>query len=353
MARFLINRLKTKGQAPGSLIFLGEQKMEKIRMSLFRYNEETLEEKDIAVIGPVLASMDDQAVHWINIDGVHDASLFQEISGQIGVSSLALEDIMNTDQRPKLFEDMDTLTLICKAIYYNREEKTVNSEQISFILGKNFLISFQERTGDHFEGVRNRLRQKIGRIRLAGADYLMYALVDALVDNYLIDIEAIGSEIEKIETRLVHPDKDISNEIFHLKKEVIFLRKTILPHKELFTKLLRSNSTMISSHHLVYYQELYDLIQQAQEACDSFFNLVVDQMNIYNTHISSKANDIMKVLTIFASIFIPLTFLTGVYGTNFDNLPELHLRFGYFFMWGVMVVMTIGMLLFFKHRKWF
>lgn len=215
------------------------------------------------------------------------------------------------------------------------------------------MISFQEKPGDHFEPVRERIRNNIGHIRKRSADYLLYTLIDSLVDNYLIIIEQIGDKVEQLEHKLSTPDKEISAEIFHYKTEISYFRKTIRLLKEVMTRLLRSNSELINKDSVIYYLELHNLIDHSNVAIDTYFNMIGDQLNIYNTNISNRVNDVMKVLTVFASIFIPLTFIAGVYGTNFDNVPELHFKYSYFVMWGVMLFVAATMLRYFKKNKWF
>jgi magnesium transporter len=289
----------------------------------------------------------------VNIDGLHETDLIQKVGKQFNISPLALENILNTGQRSKFFEDKHAITLLTKAIYYNPDNNTIFVEQISFVLLEGVVISFQERTGDHFEPVRERIRNNIGRIRKSKSDYLAYVLIDSLVDNYLINLEQMGEKIEGLEQKLSDPDKEISNLLFQCKTEVSYFRKTIKPLKEILTRLLRSKGDILSEDNIIFYQELYDLTEQAIDAVDDYFGMTNDLINLYNTNLSNKVNDVMKVLTIFASIFIPLTFIAGIYGTNFEYLPELQFRNGYFVMWGVMISVAGIMLFYFKKHKWF
>ncbi|WP_319589438.1 magnesium/cobalt transporter CorA [uncultured Draconibacterium sp.] len=353
MARFLKSRVKAKGAAPGSLIFMGKQKMDDTRIRLFQYSKETITEKEFETIDEALESINNTQNNWLNIDGLHNTELIKQIGEHFKISPLALENILNTGQRAKFFEDNNSVTLITKAVYYNQEENKVSVEQISFILLENVLISFQEQIGDHFEPVRNRIRSSFGKIRQRKTDYLLYALTDSLVDNYLINLEQIGLNIEALEEKLDNPTKEISKTLFRYKTEISYLRKSIKPLKEVLTRILRAKSEIISEEHLVFYQELYDIEEQAIEAADSYFGMTNDLINLYNTNLSNKVNEVMKVLTIFASIFIPLTFIAGIYGTNFEYVPELHFKNAYFVMWGVMVVVAGTMLYYFKKHKWF
>lgn len=353
MARFLKSRAKAKGAAPGSFIFMGKQKMDDTRIRLFQYTKETNSESEFDTIDEALKSINNTKVNWLNIDGLHDTELIKQIGTHFNISPLALENILNTGQRAKFFEDNNSVTLITKGIYYNQEDNKVSVEQISFVLLENVLISFQEKTGDHFEPVRNRIRGGIGRIRQSKSDYLLYALTDSLVDNYLINLEQIGGKIEALEEKLENPTKEISKELFQYKTEISYFRKSIKPLKEVLTRLLRAKSEIINESNIVFYQELYDIEDQAIEAADSYFGMTNDLINLYNTNLSNKVNDVMKVLTIFASIFIPLTFIAGIYGTNFEYVPELQFKNAYFVMWGVMVAVAGIMLYYFKKHKWF
>jgi magnesium transporter len=353
MARFLKSRLKAKGAAPGSLIFMGKKKMDTPYIRLIQFDSNKLVEKEYLKIDEVFVDIKTDKINWLNIDGLHDIEPIIAIGKYFKISPLALENVLNTGQRSKYFEDKTTLTLVTKAVEYNTENNKILSEHISFILCQNTLISFQEKIGTHFEPVRERIRKNIGYVRNLPADYLLYTLIDCIVDNNLIIIEQIGDKIEQIEPKLIHPNRTLSNEIFFYKTEISYFRKTVRPLKEVVTRVLRTNSELIHKETLVYFQELNDLIDHSIEAIETYYSIIADQLSIYNTNISHKANDVMKVLTIFASIFIPLTFIVGVYGTNFDYLPELHFKYGYFGMWGGMIIITLLMLYYFKRNKWF
>lgn len=353
MARFLKSRSKAKGAAPGSLIFIGNQKMEKTRIRLFQYNESEISENVFDSIDEALQNTDKNQINWLNIDGIHDIEIINKVGDHFHISNLALENVLNTGQRPKLFEDKFSITMVTKAVFYDSESSEISVEQISFILLDNVLISFQERSGDHFEPVRNRIRKSVGRIRERGADYLMYALTDSLVDNYLINLELIGDAIESLEPKLSNPNKELSQQLFHFKTEISFFRKSIKPLKEVITRILRSKTELIDEEHVVFYQELFDLLEQSIDASENYFIMTNDLINLYNTNLSNKVNDVMKVLTIFASIFIPLTFIAGIYGTNFEYVPELQFKNAYFVMWGVMITVALVMLMYFKKHKWF
>ena len=265
-----------------------------------------------------------------------------------------LEDILNTSQRPKMAEFDNCLLIVLKMLRYDEKDEMVLSEQLSVVIGRTFLITFQERTGDVFEPVRNRIRKQKGRIRAAGIDYLAYALLDTVVDNYIYLISRFGEKIEDNEVGLLE-DASVKTleKITYYKREMSFLQKSVRPAKDFFLKLPRLESEFIREDTKPFLDDLLDLITQAVEAIDLYREMLSDQLNTYNSTVSNKMNDVMKILTIFAAIFIPLTFIAGIYGTNFDYLPELHFKYSYFIFWGVMISVVAGMLLFFRKKGWF
>ncbi|PLX16617.1 MAG: magnesium and cobalt transport protein CorA [Salinivirgaceae bacterium] len=352
MARFLKNREKTRGQSPGSLIFQGEKKQERVKITLRTYNETTLNEQEIS-IDDLNGEFVPGTIKWINVDGLHDINVIKKIGEIFNVSTLALEDILNTDQRPRYFEDEHQLIVIMKALLLNKETELVEAEQVSFVVGKDYLISFQEKSTMIFDDLLYRLRNGRGRIRKSGTDYLAYALMDTLVDSYILNIEAYGRIIEDYEKELLHPTQKLSEAIFKHKTEIAFFRKNIRPLKEVTNRFQKSESGLIKKATRQHYiPDLDDLVTQALDAVEIYYTMVADQLNIYNTNVTNRANDVMKVLTIFAAIFIPLTFIAGVYGTNFKYVPELGYKYGYFGMWGVMILVAGVMLIYFKRKGW-
>ncbi|MBI9053274.1 MAG: magnesium/cobalt transporter CorA [Bacteroidales bacterium] len=353
MARFIKNRKSSVGKAPGSLIHIGRQKMDESRIRLIKYSESDFAERELESDTDFNGLISKDSVTWINIDGLHDIDLLKNVKEQFDISSLAMEDILNTDQRPRIIEDKNHVIIILKVIFFENETNALKSEQMSFILGDNYIISIQEQVGDYFDPVRNRLRNAIGKIRSRKADYLQYILVDTIVDSYLHNIEILGNDIEKQEEIIIKThSKEIAGILYTQKTDINFVRKSIRPVKEIALKALKSDTSLISSDTKHYWIDLEDLTIQAFEAVEIYYTMVSDQINLYQTNISNRANDVMKVLTIFASIFIPLTFIAGIYGTNFDYIPELHFKYGYFAMWGAMIIVTIGMLFYFNRKKW-
>jgi magnesium transporter len=353
MARFLKKKAATIGQVPGALVFVGEQRVEEVSILVIDYDQNQLSEKELQDISEGLAYKNSSTVSWININGVHDLKLINEIGKGFGLHALVLEDIVNTGQRPRMEEYDNYMFFALKMMSYESADGKIHSEQLTMVLGETFLLTFQEQPGDVFEPVRERIRKQKGRIRKVGIDYLAYALLDSVIDNYLFIIERLGEEIEEIETEILdNPTQEVLSRINAYKREMNYLRKTIRPAREFILQLSRVDSDQIQPETVPFFKDLLDLANQAVDAIDSYREMLSDHLNIYDSRISNRLNEIMKVLTIFSAIFIPLTFIAGIYGTNFENLPELHYHYSYFIMWGVMVVVALFMLRFFRRKDW-
>ena len=353
MARFLKKKGASLGQVPGELVFIGEQKVQQATIRVIDYTRDNLTELELQNINDGVPFKETETVTWININGLHDTELIRTIGKEFGLHALALEDIVNTGQRPKLEEFDDYLFFVIKMMRYNEEEGKIHSEQMSMILGRTFLITFQEKPGDVFEPVRERIRKSKGRIRGVGIDYLAYALLDTIIDNYIHIVERIGEQIEAIEDEILdNPTQEILTKINDYKREMNYLRKSIRPAREFILHLSRLDSDLLQTETMPFLKDLLDLATQTVEVIDTYREMLSDHLNIYNTGISNRLNEIMKVLTIFSAIFIPLTFIAGIYGTNFEYLPELHFHYSYFIFWGVLVVVALAMLKFFKRRNW-
>lgn len=353
MARFLKKKEASLGQVPGELVFIGEQKVPESTIKIIDYDQTHLREQDLLDIKEGIPYKETTTVTWLNINGLHDTELIKTVGGGFGLHPLVLEDIVNTGQRPKMEEYDDYLFFTLKMMRYDRTEERIHSEQLSMVLGENFLLTFQERPGDVFEPVRDRIRKQKGRIRKVGIDYLAYALLDTIVDNYIFIIERLGGQIEDIEDEILdNQTQDVLSRINTYKREMNYLRKSIRPAKEFILQLSRLDSDFIQESTVPFLKDLLDLITQAVEIIDTYREMLSDHLDIYNTGVSNRLNEIMKVLTIFSAVFIPLTFIAGIYGTNFEYLPELHYRYSYFVFWGFMVLVSVVMLRFFKRRKW-
>jgi magnesium transporter len=353
MARFIKSRQKSYGTMPGSLIFIGNQKMERPEIHMMLYNRENFTEKELATIEEIPETVPADSVLWINIYGLQDTALIEKAGERFSLGPMELEDILNTDQRPKLAENEKNLLFILKVLDYRKDISRVSGDQVSIVLGKNMVVTFQEKRGHHFDPVRERIRNGRGRIRTMDADYLAYSLIDTLVDGYMHIIETLASLIEETENEVLHnSNKPTLEKIYRFKTNIGFLRKTVFPLKEMMYLLYKIENEYIQKKTIKYLTDLNDMVTQANETIEIYHNITIDYLNIYHSNVANRTNEIMKVLTIFTSIFIPLTFITGVYGTNFDFLPELHVKYAYVVMWAIMVAIAIVMLLFFRRRKW-
>ena len=354
MARFIIKKKQEIGVSPDELLFRGEQKTDEITLRIIDYDSNNLEENAISKVHEVLKFQEKNTVTWLNVDGLHDASIMEEIAKEFNLENLILAEVMNTGTRPKIQEYDNCIFMSIKMLQQDSETDLIKVENLSLIITKSVLISFQERKGDVFEPVRGRIRKQKKRIRNSGTDYLAFALLDIVIDNYVYIISVLGEKIEALEEDLaLEPKQSLINEINNYKRELNFLRKSIKPAKEMILALSKIESELIDESSYIHFKELLDNINQASDSSDSYREILSDQLNIYHTTISSKLNDIMKFLTIFSVIFIPLTFIAGIYGTNFDFVPELHFKYSYFIMWGVIVTVATGMLIYFRRRKWF
>ena len=293
------------------------------------------------------------SVTWINVDGLKHTDQIENIGKQYDLHPLVLEDIVNTTQRPKIDVYEGYLFVVLKMLYYDKNEKII-IEQVSFVLGKNYVLTFQESEGDVFDFIRERLRLANGRIRGLKSDYLMYALIDAVVDNYFSIIETLGNKIEDLETELFagNARDHISIEVQQLKREILKVRRAIFPLREIINRIEKGEHPLIYKRTITYYRDIYDHLIQVSENIDIYREMIWSLMDMYMTTISNRMNEVMKVLTIMSSIFIPLTFLAGLYGMNFEHIPELKYHNGYFILLGVMFLLFIGLLFYFKRKKW-
>ena len=352
MARFLKDRTKSKGAAPGSLIFIGKQKMTKNSIQVIQYTSEGLKEFFPETLENIANIVSNDHMTWINISGLQNTKLIADMGKAFDVSSLFLEDILNTDQRPRFSEESAHLYIIAKSFYFGKEDGIVHMEQLSFIVGSHYLITIQETDTDYFRDVKKRLYDGKTRIRSFGTDYLCYALLDTLVDSYIINLEILGAAIEERGRTILEADAKVVEDLYHYKTELSYIRKNVRPFKEVTTRFINCDSPLVNQNTYTYLHDLDDLVVQAQEAIEIYYSMVSDQINLYQTNIGNRQNDVMKVLTIFSTIFIPLTFIAGIYGMNFEYIPELKHHYAYFILWGIMVVITITMLLYFKRKKW-
>jgi len=354
MARVIKKVSRKTGLPPGTLIHVGKKGEEKVNISIIDYDEQHYQGKETENIEDCFPFKDKPTISWINIGGIHKIEIIEKIGKHFNLHPLLLEDILNTDQRPKIEDFDDYIFIVLKMLYYDEKEKEIISEQVSLIIGLNFVISFQEKEGDVFNPIRDRIRNAKGRIRKMGADYLAYALIDAIVDNYFIILEKIGEKIEGMEDELVaNPTPETLQTIHNLKRDTIFLRKSVWPLREGINILERSESPLIQESTGIFLRDVYDHTIQVIDTIETFRDMVSGMLDIYLSSISNRMNEVMKVLTIIATIFIPLTFIAGIYGMNFKYMPELEWRWAYFGVLSVMLVVGILMIFYFRRRKWF
>ena len=342
------------GLPPGTLVQVEEKKAEKVRISLIEYDEAQFQEKEATTIEECFPFKDKSSVTWINIDGIHQADILEKIGAHFGIHPLVLEDIMNPEQRPKIEDFENYIYVIAKMIYFDDRKNDIEAGQLSIILGPNFIISFQEKKGDIFNPVRDRIRKARGRIRKMKPDYLAYALLDTIVDHYFIVLEKLGGKIAEMEEELVaKPTPETLQSIYTLKRELIFLRKSIWPLREVVNVLERGEPSLIHKSTVIYLRDIYDHTIQVIDTVETFRDMVSGVLDIYLSSVSNRMNEVMKVLTIIATIFIPLTFLVGVYGMNFKHMPELELPWGYPGLLVLMIAVALAMVANFRKKKWF
>jgi magnesium transporter len=352
MVRFIKKTSKKAGLSPGVLVHIGERKTEYVRIRVIDFNEEDMEEKELKTIEECFPYKDNPSVSWINIDGLHDMDIIQKLGNHFGLHPLVLEDIVHTEQRPKLDDHEDYLFIILKMLFFDEEEDQLRFEQFSVVLGPNFVISFQELFGDVFKHVRERIRTGKGRIRKMGADYLMYALMDAIVDHYFIVLEKIAEKIEEMEEDLIsNPGPETLQTIHNFKRELIFLRKSVWPLREVCSSLERGESNLIREKTTIFLRDLYDHTIQVIDTTETLRDIVSGMLDVYLSSVSNRMNEVMKLLTIIATIFIPLTFIAGIYGMNFKYMPELEWHWGYFVALGIMFFILIIMLIWFRRKR--
>jgi magnesium transporter len=354
MSPTIKHRSQKAWASPGKIVHVGEQKKAAVEIDTFHYSDAACEETMLKTAGQCRDLQQQPGITWINIEGLHDTEFMEQIGAQFGLHPLILEDILNTHQRPKLDDMGDYISVVMKMLDYDEAGGGIVTEQVSLILGSNFLISFQEgRTGDLFNPVRERLRSGKGKIRKTGPDYLAYALIDGIVDNYFAITEKISEKIESIEEELLtDPGNDIIHRIHHLKLAILQLKKYIWPLREIINALAKGESLLIRESTLIYLRDVYDHVIHAIDTIETTRDMLAGMLDIYLSSVSNRMNQVMKVLTVIATIFIPLTFIAGVYGMNFKFMPELEWPWGYPMAWGIMASIAGAMMLYFKSKKW-
>ena len=344
-------RSKKTGLPPGTLVHIGERKSEHVTVTVFRYSTTSCKELHVEQVDQ-LSSPADESVIWINVGGVHKVEMVETLGKQFSLHPLLLEDVTNTDQRPKL-DDYEAYIFLVMKMLSLTNRKDIAVEQVSFVLGKNYVISFQENGTDVFQPVRERLRGGKGRLRQSGADYLLYALVDAIVDQYFAVLELSGEQIEAVQQAVVDdPKPETLNEIHALKRQLLFVRRAVWPLRDVMTNLSRSDCPFLQHPTKVFFRDVYDHVVQIVDTIEILREMVSASLDIYLSSVSYRLNAIMRVLTVITTIFMPLSFIASIYGMNFEYMPELRSPWGYPLVLGVMAAVGMGMLVLFRNKRW-
>jgi magnesium transporter len=352
--KFLKKRSVKTGLPPGSLVHIGEKPAQAVSLELIGYDPATVEEQRFQTVDDCLPHLERPGITWVNVEGVHDVDIIRHLGERFVLHPLVLEDIVNTVQRPKI-EDYDSYLFIVLRMLRPSRAGEFTSEQLSIILGSSHIFTFQEGLqGDVFDTVRERIRNGKGKIRGMGTDYLAYALIDAIVDSYFSVLEDLGERIVNLEEDLtLAADATTLHEINGIKKEIIFLRKAVWPLRESVAFLERGDSPLLSAASHLYFRDVYDHTVQVIDTVETYRDLLSGMLDLYLSSISNRTNQVMKLLTVIGTIFMPLTFLVGVYGMNFKNMPELEWHNGYFMLWGLMIGLSIAMIIYFRRKRWF
>lgn len=347
-------RSQKAGLPPGSLVHIGEVQPCNIKISLLEYSENELIEEDNVSLETCLKRSEASRMTWIQVEGVYDTSIIDAIGSHFHLHSLILEDVVNTTQRAKLDTYQDQVFIVMRLLKYSEETHDLKDEQVSIVFGPNYLITFLENEENILKPIKERLRQGSNRLRTKGPDYLAYALLDLVVDQYFVVLEKVDIDLDHLEEELEHfPQSNTIGKIQKAKREMIFLRKSIWPMREVVSRFQRLEQPLVNASTQVYLRDVYDHLVQTIDIIEGFRDVVAGMMDIYLSNINIRMNEIMKVLTIVSTIFVPLTFISSLYGMNFQHMPELYFKWGYPIVLIVMACIAIGMLLFFRHKKWF
>ncbi|MBT0608736.1 magnesium/cobalt transporter CorA [Aequorivita echinoideorum] len=344
---------KAKNLTPGTVAYTGKKTTTVTTLDIIDYSKENFSRFQTNVVEDAFKYEDADNITWINVNGLSNVQDIVTLGNHFELHPLIQEDIVTTNQRPKIDEYEEYLFIVFKMLHYDENEKLIN-EHVSMVVGKDYVVTFQEAEGDVFDDLRERLGHGKGRVRGAKSDYLMFAILDAVVDNYFSVMEFMSNKVEVLEDKLFDDkeNEDFTQEIQYLKKEILKIRRAVLPLREVINRLEKIETPLIEERTSKYINDLYDHIIQVNESVEIYRDMIWGLMDMYMTTISNKMNEVMKVLTIMASIFIPLTFMAGIYGMNFDYIPELHLKYGYFYLWGAMILVFFGLLWYFKRKKW-
>ncbi len=352
------HRQKKTGAPPGTLHYVGEQYVEEMRFHITHFTPDKIEHTEIDEPEEMRPYLESEGIVWLRVHGLHEVDQIQEIGKIFDLHPLLMEDILNTGQRPKTDDYDDHLYHVMRLLFFNDAKNETYSEQLSLVYGENFLITFQESDFVYFQNVRNRLEKKESRLRNSGTDYLSYVIIDTVVDYYLHVMERFGERVIQIEYEVLDdPDEEVLTQVHNLRRELLELRKTIAPSRDLLNNLLRLEHSLLHEENRIYYEDVYDHTMLIMDAIQNNRDMLVGSFDTYMSNVSNRMNEVMKVLTIIATIFIPLTFIAGIYGMNFDtespyNMPELSAYYGYPITMGLMLIVAIIMVIYFKRKDW-
>lgn len=347
------SRVRKAGLPPGTLLYTGEYKLGAPLTSVTIFNARDYEHITEAKVEQCCVKVPDESIIWINVIGLHDTDLINQIASHYHIHPLVIEDILNTDQRLKVEEYDNFVFLTLKHIRWNAKKEEFNTEQVSFVFGPGFLLSFQERKNSVFESIQERLQRGKNRLREHGSDYLAYSLLDAIIDEYFLVLESVGERIENIEEIIIaYPTPENSHALYHLKRQMFLFRKNVWPLRDMVNNLLRADGKLVTHFTTFYLRDVYDHTMQVIDAVETFRDMLSNILDAYLSSLTNRMNEVMKVLAIISTIFIPLTFITGLYGMNFEVMPEIHWRWGYPVALGLMFAIAFAMLIYFRRKRW-
>jgi magnesium transporter len=353
MHRSMIKRSRKTGLPPGSLVHIGLEREEKTRITVLDYDEANVEEREIQSVDELASYCGKPTVTWIDVVGIHEPKVIEQIGCQFHIHPLLMEDIMNTTQRPKIDDLGKYICLILKLITFDEKVMELRIEQLSLVFSDDFVLTFQESESGIFKPLRDRIQSSLGRIRRMGTDYLAYTLMDAVVDHYFVVMEKMGEKIDNLENEVVaNPRRETLRGVQQLRDEILLVRRSVWPLREVVSLLEKADSPLVDKSTSFFFRDVYEHTIQVMDTVDTYRDILSGMFDIYLSSISNRLNEVMKVLTIIATIFMPLTFLAGVYGMNFEHMPELKWQYGYFMVLGVMLAIAMGMLVYFRKKKW-
>ena len=353
MAKSYIKRSRKTGLPPGSLVHIGRERSEKTRITVLDYDAEHVEERTIQAVDELAPYVGKPTATWIDVVGIHEPDVIEQIGSRFQIHPLMMEDIMNTTQRPKIDDLGKYICLILKVIAFDESSADLRVEQLSLVFSHDFVLSFQESDSGIFRPLRDRIQNSRGRVRRMGTDYLVYCLMDAVVDHYFVVMERMGEKLDSLEDEVVsNPKREILRDVQRLRDEILVVRRAVWPLREVISMLERADSPLVDRTTAIYFRDVYEHTIQVMDTVDTYRDILSGMFDIYLSSVSNRLNEVIKVLTIIATVFMPLTFLAGVYGMNFEHMPELKWRYGYVLIWGVMIVIALAMLAYFRRRKW-